>query len=67
MRFLRPLHCLIGIFHGLPRMLVSRLMIFFLMVRRGYAMRMGGELVEFGGSLVRFTGHGGLPSISLGV
>jgi hypothetical protein len=47
-------------------MLVSRLMIFFPMMRSGCAMRMGGEFVEFGGSLVRFTGHGGLPSISLG-
>lgn len=67
MRFFRPLHRLIGKLHSLPRMFMSRLVILFLMVRSGCAMRMGGEFVELGGSLVRFTRHGDLPSISLGV
>ena len=53
MRFLRPLECFIGIFHGLPGVLVSGLMIFLPMVRRGGAVRVRGEFVKLGSSLVR--------------
>jgi hypothetical protein len=49
-------------FQGLLGMLVSSLVIFFPVVRGGSAVRMCGELVEFGGSLVRVVWHG----VSLG-
>ena len=39
MSFLCPLHRLIGMFQGLLRMLVSRLVIFFPMVGSGSAVR----------------------------
>ena len=57
MRFLRPLECLIGIFHGLPGVLVPGLMIFFPMVRGGRTVRVCGEFVEFSSSLVRVIWH----------
>jgi hypothetical protein len=51
MRFLRPLECFIGIFHGLLGMLVPSLVIFFPMVR------VCGESVELSSSLVRVIRH----------
>src|SRR5579859_7581325 len=64
MSFLRPLAGLIGIFHGLLRVLVSRQVIFFPVVGCGCAVRVRRNLVEFGSSLVRFIWHGRLLSIS---
>ena len=58
MRFLRPLECLIGIFHGLLGMLVSGLMVFLPMVRGGGAVRVRGQFVKLGSSLVRVIWHG---------
>lgn len=52
MSFLRPLESFIGMFHCLLGMLVSRLVISFRVVRRGDAVRVCGEFVEFGSSLV---------------
>jgi len=57
MRFLRPLECLIGIFHGLLGMLVPSLVIFFPMVRGGSTVRVCGEFVELRSSLVRVIWH----------
>ncbi len=57
MRFLRPLECLIGIFHGLPGVLVSGLVIFFPMVRGRRTVRVCGEFVELSSSLVRVIWH----------
>ncbi len=57
MRFLRPLESFIGMFHRLLGMFVPGLMIFFPVVRGGSAVRVCGEFVEFGGSLVRFIWH----------
>ncbi|HEY4742526.1 MAG TPA: hypothetical protein VIH76_18150 [Candidatus Acidoferrales bacterium] len=55
--FLRQLISLVGMFQGLPGKLVAGLMIAFAVVRGGNAMRVGGELVEFGGALVRIVWH----------
>ncbi len=57
MRFLRPLECLIGIFHGLFGMLVPGLVIFFPMVCGGSTVRVCGEFMELGSSLVRVIRH----------
>jgi len=57
MRFLRPLERLLGMFHGLPGMLVPGLVIFFSMVRGGGTVRVCGEFVELGSSLVRVIWH----------
>jgi hypothetical protein len=62
MSFLRPLESFIGMFQGLLGMLVSSLVIFFPVVCGGNAVRVCGELVEFGSSLVRVVWHG----VSLG-
>ena len=62
MRFLRPLECLIGIFHGLLGMLVPSLVIFFPMVRGGSTVRVCGEFVELRSSLVRVIWHSAAPS-----
>src|SRR5579859_945935 len=64
MSFLRPLAGLIGIFHVLLRVLVSRQVIFFPVMRCGCAVRVRRKLVEFGSALVRFIWHGQLLSIS---
>jgi hypothetical protein len=58
MRFLRPLHDLIGMFHRLLGMFVSRLMIFFPVVRGGCTVRVCREFVELGSPLVRVIWHG---------
>jgi len=52
MSFLRRLESLIGVFKCLFGMLVSGLVIFFPVVYGGSTVRMGGEFVEFGSSLV---------------
>ena len=57
MRFLRPLECFIGIFHGLLGMLVPGLVIFFSMVRGRSTVRVCGEFVELRSSLVRVIRH----------
>jgi len=57
MRFLRPLECFIGIFHGLLGMLVPSPVIFFPMVRGGSTVRVCGEFVELRSSLVRVIWH----------
>lgn len=64
MSFLCPLHCLLCIFHGLFRVLVPRLVIFFPVVHSGCPVRVRRKLVEFGSSLVRIILHAGLPSIT---
>ena len=53
MSFLRPLRSFIRIFQRLFGKLVSGLVIFFPMVRGGSTVRVCGEFVEFGSSLVR--------------
>ncbi len=62
MGFLRPLKSFIGMFQGLFGMLVPGQVIFFTVVSGGGAVRVCGELVEFGSSLVRVIWHG----VSLG-
>jgi len=57
MRFLRPLECFIGIFHGLLGMLVPGLVIFLPMVRGSCTVRVCGEFVELCSSLVRVIWH----------
>ena len=57
MSFLRPLEGFIGMFHGLLGMLVPSLVIFFSVVCGGSTVRMCGEFVELGGSLVCVTWH----------
>jgi len=52
MRILRPLHGLIGMFHCLLGMFVSRLMIFFPVVHSGCTVCVGCEFVKLGSSLV---------------
>jgi len=44
--FLRQLEGLIGVFHGLPGMLMSRLVVFFAVMHCGGPVRMCGHLVE---------------------
>jgi hypothetical protein len=57
MSFLRRLKRCIGMFQCLSGMLVSGLMIFFSVVHGGSTVRVRGEFVEFGGSLVRVIWH----------
>jgi len=57
MSLLRPLESFIGMFQGLLGMLVSGLVIFFTVVCGGSTVRVCGEFVEFGGSLVRVIWH----------
>jgi hypothetical protein len=52
MSFSRRLESFIGIFKCLFGMLVSGLVILFPVVHGGSTVRMGGEFVEFGSSLV---------------
>jgi hypothetical protein len=51
MSFLRPLEGFIGVFHCLLAILVAGPVVF-LTVGYGGAVRVGGKLVEFGGSFV---------------
>jgi len=57
MRFLRPLESFIGMFHCLLGVFVSALVIFFPVVGGGSTMRVSGEFMEFGSSLVRVIWH----------
>jgi hypothetical protein len=57
MGFLRPLESFIGMFQRLFGMLVSGLVITFPVVRGGSTVRVCGEFVEFGSSLVRVVWH----------
>jgi hypothetical protein len=57
MSFLRPLGSLIGVFQGLLGELVSGQVILFTMVRGGGTVRVCGEFVEFGRSLVGVAWH----------
>ena len=52
MSFLGPLESFIGMFQGLLGMLVPGLVIFFPVVCGGGAVRVRGEFMEFGSSLV---------------
>ena len=58
MSFLCPLHRLIRVLHGLLRMLVPCLVVFFPVVGSGRPVCVRRELVEFGCSLVRVIWHG---------
>jgi len=55
--FLRPLESFIGMFQGLFGMLVSGLVIILCVVRSGGTVRVCGEFVEFGSSLVGVIWH----------
>jgi hypothetical protein len=57
MSFLRPLRSFIRIFQGLFGKLVSGLVIFLPVVRGGSTVRVCGEFVVFGSSLVRLIWH----------
>jgi len=57
MSFLRPLRSFIRIFQRLFGKLVSGLVIFFPVVRGGSTVRVCGEFVELGSSLVRLIWH----------
>ena len=57
MGFLRPLESFIGMFQCLFGMFVSGLVIFFPVVRGGSTVRVCGEFVELGSSLVRIIWH----------
>ena len=52
MSFLRRMEGFLGVFKSLPGMLVPCLMIFFAVVHGGDAVRVCGEFMEFGSSLV---------------
>jgi hypothetical protein len=58
MSFLRQLESFSSMFQRLPGMFLAGLVIFFSMMRRGRAVRVGGEFMELGGSLVRIVWHG---------
>lgn len=55
--FLRPFESPLGMFQCLSGKLVSGLVIFFPVVHGGNAVRVRGEFVEFGSSLVRVIWH----------
>ncbi len=57
MSFLRPLESFIGMFQGLFGMLVSGLVIILCVVCSGGTVRVCGEFVEFGSSLVGVIWH----------
>jgi hypothetical protein len=57
MSIFRPLHSFTCMFQGLFGMLVSGLVIFFPMVRGSSSVRVCGEFMEFGSSLVRVIWH----------
>jgi hypothetical protein len=61
MSFLRRLESRVGMFHCLPGMLVSGLVIFFPVMDGGSTVRVCGEFVEFGSSLVRVFWHVSQP------
>jgi hypothetical protein len=57
MGFLRRLEGFVGVFEGLFGVLVAGLVSFFVVVRGGGAVGVGGEFVKFGGADVRLFGH----------
>src|ERR1700730_2720041 len=57
MSFLRPLESIIVLFQHLFGMLMSGLVIFFSMAYGGSTVRVCGEFMEFGSSLVRVIWH----------
>ena len=57
MSFLGPLESFIGMFQGLLGMLMPGLVIFFPVVCGGGTVRVRGEFMEFGSSLVRVIWH----------
>jgi hypothetical protein len=57
MSFLRPLESFIGMLQCLFGMFVSSLVIFFPVVRGGSTVRVCGEFMELGSSLVRVIWH----------
>jgi hypothetical protein len=57
MGFLRPLKGLVGVSKRLFGMVASGLVIFFPAVRCGDSVRVRGELLKFGSSLVRVIWH----------
>jgi hypothetical protein len=57
MSIFRPLHSFTCMFQGLFGMLVSGLVIFFPVVRGSSSVRVCGEFMEFGSSLVRVIWH----------
>jgi hypothetical protein len=57
MSVFRPLHGFTGMFQGLSGMLVPGQVIFFSVVRGSSPVRVCGEFVEFGSSLVRVVRH----------
>ena len=57
MRILGSLESFIGVLHGLPGMLVPGLVILFVVMRGGGAVRVCGGLVEFRGANVGIFGH----------
>ena len=62
MSFLRQLMSFMGMFQGLFGMLMPGLMIFFPVVSGGSTVRVRGEFVELGSSLVRVIWHCFSPS-----
>jgi hypothetical protein len=58
MSFLRPLESFSGMFHRLLGMLVSGQVIFFPVVHGGNSVRVCGEFMELGSSLVRVIWQG---------
>jgi hypothetical protein len=65
MSFLRPFESFVGMFHCLLGMLVSGLVILFPVVCGGRTVRVGGEFVELGSSLVELIWHSGTrPSVT---
>ena len=59
MRIERRLVRLRGMLHGLSRMLLAGLVVFFSVVHRGSAMGMRGLFVEFRCALMKIVGHDG--------
>jgi len=58
MSFLRPLESFVGMFQRLFGVLLSGLVVFFSVVCGSRTVRVCGEFVELGGSLVRVIWHG---------
>jgi hypothetical protein len=57
MSFLRQLVSLVGIFHRLPGIFVPGLMVPFVVVRCGNAVRVSGEIVKLCSALMRIVCH----------
>jgi hypothetical protein len=55
--FLCQLECFSGVFQGLPGMFLPGFMVFFAVVRRSRTVRVGGQIVQFRGSIVHIFWH----------